>query len=316
MLAWFSSFLGMRWDVGRILLPHAWSSRVPVFSSSLSSHHLVRRGRSFSSSSGVVSSFPGVLSSHRMRVSCGGRRAFLIRPLSHSRMRWGKRRKIGFPAHRFRMPPGFSFLFSSCRLVGASRAVSLSWLPLVAGAGSCGSARWRLVVAEASFVCPAAWRYACPHPLSVVSSASRPSVSYGVSLLVPHVLRAGAAGRACLSRLICSSRAAGRGVRSSSRFSSRGASRWRVVIDDVPVAVAWRACGSRGFVSSHRLVKRGDFGFSSHLGGERMGRGSRHAVSGLVLACLDAVGGWWQCRSRHRRSRLLPIILWLRGVGL
>lgn len=46
----------------------------------------------------------------------------------------------------------------------------------------------------------------------------------------------------------------------------------------------------RGFVSSHRLVERGGFGFSSHLGGERMGGGSRHAVSGPVLACLDAVG--------------------------
>ena len=46
----------------------------------------------------------------------------------------------------------------------------------------------------------------------------------------------------------------------------------------------------RGFVSSHRLVERGGFGFSSHLGGERMGGGSRHAVSEPVLACLDAVG--------------------------
>ena len=92
------------------------------------------------------------------------------------------------------------------------------------------------------------------------------------------------------------------------------ASRGRVVIDDVPVAAARCACGPWGLRLVSRLVERGDFGFSSHLGGGRMGGGSRLAVSGPVLACLDAVGGWWQCRSRHRRSRLLPIVLWLRGV--
>lgn len=41
----------------------------------------------------VASSFPGVLSSHRMRLSCGGRRELRsIRPLHRSRMSWGKRR--------------------------------------------------------------------------------------------------------------------------------------------------------------------------------------------------------------------------------
>lgn len=49
----------------------------------------------------------------------------------------------------------------------------------------------------ASFVHPAAWRCACPHPSPVVSFASRPSVSCGVSLLIPHVLLARAARRAC-----------------------------------------------------------------------------------------------------------------------
>lgn len=54
--------------------------------------------------------------------------------------------------------------------------------------------------------------------------------SYGV---VGH--GAGVSCRASPSRLICSSRAVGRGV----SFSSRGASRGRIGIDDVPVAVAW-----------------------------------------------------------------------------
>ena len=60
---------------------------------------------------------PRVLSSHRWRLSCGGRRSFLIRPLSRSRMSWGKRRRIGFPAHRSRVSLRFSFLVSPCRLV-------------------------------------------------------------------------------------------------------------------------------------------------------------------------------------------------------
>lgn len=119
----------------------------------------------------------------------------------------------------------------------------------------------------------------CPSP----PSASRPFVSYGVSLLVPPCPAgwgggaclliqsgsffscsvacrgAGASCRACPPRLICSSCAFGRGV---SFLVSWCSSRGRVVIDDVPVAVAWRACGSLGFVSSHRLVERGGFGFS------------------------------------------------------
>lgn len=72
-----------------------------------------------------------------------------------------------------------------------SRSLSSSWWSLVAGVGSYGSARWRLVVAEASFVCPAAWQCACPHPSPAVSSASRRVISFIVSLLVSHVLRAG-----------------------------------------------------------------------------------------------------------------------------
>lgn len=178
LLAWFSSFLGMRWDVGRILLPHAWSSRVPVFSSSSSSHHLVRRGRSFSSSSGVVSSFPGVLSSHRMRVSCGGRRAFLIRPLSHSRMSLGKRRKIGFPAHRFRMSPGFSFLVSPCRIAGrlvpyrhrGVRSWRVSGLAVLLIGVSSWPRRHSFVLRRGGVL--------APYPSPVVSFASRLSVSW------------------------------------------------------------------------------------------------------------------------------------------
>lgn len=91
------------------------------------------------------------------------------------------------------------------------------------------------------------------------------------------------------------------------------ASRWRIVIGDLPVAVALHACGSPGLRLVSRLVERGGFGFSYYPRREWIGGGSRLAVSGPVLACLCAVGVG-RCRSHHRSSRLLPIVLWLRGV--
>lgn len=61
----------------------------------------------------------GVLSSHRWRLSCGGRRTLpLISPCVSFLLSWGKRRGIRFLAHRHLMPSGFSFLVSPCRLVG------------------------------------------------------------------------------------------------------------------------------------------------------------------------------------------------------
>lgn len=128
---------------------------------------------------------------------------------------------------------------------------------------SCGPARFCLVGGEASFVCLAeergAWSYSSP----VVSPASRRFVSYSVSLLVPHVLRAGAAGRACPSHLIV--------LLASSGGAFIPVSSWRLVA---------------------RLGERGGFGFSFYPDGERRGCGSRPAVPGPVLACLDAVGEW------------------------
>ena len=127
-----------------------------------------------------------------------------------------------------------------------------------------------------------------------------------------HALRVRAAWRACSSHRVCSSRGGGRcrswcrgvlpclPVSSDLLFSCRRS--WRLVsrLGEHLVGVSSSMmyplrrrgvlAAPRGFVSSHRLVERGGFGFSSHLGGERMGGGSRHAVSEPVLACLDAVG--------------------------
>lgn len=78
-------------------------------------------------------------------------------------------------------------------------------------------------------------------------------------------------------------------VSSASRPSSRGASR---CLSLMPCGLGWRGVLAVFGVAS-RLVSssRGGFGFSFHLGGERMGGGSHPAVPGPVLACLCAVGG-------------------------
>ena len=60
----------------------------------------------------------GVLSSHLGRLSCGGRRALpLISPCVSFSLSWGKRRRMGFFAHRHLMSSGFSFLISPFHLV-------------------------------------------------------------------------------------------------------------------------------------------------------------------------------------------------------
>ena len=142
-----------------------------------------------------------------------------------------------------------------------------------------------------SCVCFAAGRDARSHPLPVVSSASRLMRLVGRLVVASHVLRAWMAWRACSSHCCRSSRAVGCAFVLVSFSRLVGASRRRGVIDGLPVAVAWRACGSRGCVLSHRLVGAWGFGFSSYLGGERMSGCSRLAVSEPVLACLGAVGG-------------------------
>lgn len=139
---------------------------------------------------------------------------------------------------------------------------------------------------------------------SSFASSSRP-------LLVPRLVgrlvacpsySAGWGGVACLlvsSGLLFSCRRAWRS------FSSRGASRWRVVIDDVPVAVAWRACLSRcvvllvpsggAFSFPFRLVVSGSGEASASrfitAGADGRRFPSRRLPGGAVLACLVAVGG-------------------------
>lgn len=192
----------------------------------------------------------------------------------------------------------------------------------------------------ASFVHPAAWRCACPHPSPVVSFASRPSVSCGVSFACSTMPcgfgQHGVLARPIVSVLLvrrglplfrgvlpcllvssdCSSRVVGRGVRSRlvSRLVSHLGRRLVGVSSSMMCPLRWRGClRPRGL----RLVlsyRGAGVGFSSYPLRKWIGGGFRLAVSGAVLACLDAVGGWGQCRSRHRRSRLLPIILWLRSV--
>lgn len=275
-----------------------------------SPHHLVIS----CDGGGSVLIVPVVVPSHRCSLfigggwlSCGGRRAFLIRPSFRSHMSWGKRRRIGLLVHLSLMSLGFSFLFSSCRLVGASRAVSSSWCSLVAMGVSCGSARWRLVVVPGrhSFILRRGGVLALILRLSSRSLLVPPS-RVASRLLVPTMgLRVRAAWRACSSnrvcssrgggvvghgagvscrasqsRLICSSRAVGRGV----SFSSRGASRGRIVIDDVPVAVAWRACGFWGCVSSCRL------GAGACLPLFRRGCGNAVLVIGVPACSLSSYG--------------------------
>ena len=72
-------------------------------------------------------------------------------------------------------------------------------------------------------------------------------------------------------------------------------------------------------VSSWRLVARlegrGGFGFSSYPGDGEWSEVLVSSSRGLAFVCLRCRRGMWRCRSRHRCSRLLPIILWLRGMG-
>lgn len=95
--------------------------------------------------------------------------------------------------------------------ISSRLCVSCRIVVVVVACGGCRVLRFCSLASRrgvASFVCPAAWRCACPHPLPVVSFASRPFVSCVVSLLVPHVLRAAAVGRAYSSHRDHSSRRA------------------------------------------------------------------------------------------------------------
>ena len=210
------------------------------------------------------------------------------------------------------MSPGFSFLVSSCRLV--ERLVPYHRR---------GVRSWRVSGLAVLLVGVSSWRrrhsfflrrggvlvlILClsSRPLLVPPScvASRllvlpcPAGSGSVAcLLVPSCLFFSWGGRCrswCRGVLPCFP------VSSDLLFSCRRS--WRLVsrLGEHLVGVSSSMmyplrrrgvlAAPRGFVSSHRLVERGGFGFSSHLGGERMGGGSRHAVSEPVLACLDAVG--------------------------
>lgn len=266
----------------------------------------------FSSSSGVASSFPRVLSSHRWRLSCGGRRSFLIRPLSRSRMSWGKRRRIGFPAHRSRVSLRFSFLVSPCRLVGSSRAVSSSWCSLVAMGVSCGSARWRLVVVPGrhSFILRRGGVLALILRLSSCSLLVPPSRVASRLLVLP--CPAGSGSVACLLVPSC-------------LFFSWGGGRcrsWcRGVLPCFPVSSdllfscrrSWRSFSSRRGVSS--LVS-----WSGEALASRLILGGSGWAAVLVLPsrarCLLTFmpSGMGRCRSRHRRSNPLLIVLWLWGM--
>lgn len=218
------------------------------------------------------------------------------------------------------MSPGFSFLTHYVRLVlpsrGTSRAVSSSWWSLVAG--GCRVLRFCSLASRrgvASFVCPAAWRCACPHPLPVVSFASRPFVSCVVSLLVPHVLRAAAVGRACSSHRVCSSRGAWLSVvlgrlavivRLISGCSSRVV--WRGV---VPVSLVVSSCRLVA-----RLGERGGFCFSFYPGDCEWSEVLVSSSRGLAFVCLRCRRGMWRCRSHHRCSRLAHRRLFLAPGGI
>ena len=272
-------------------------------SSSSSSHHLARRACSFFIVPVCRFVLPGVVSSHR-----GGYRAAGV--ASHSPF-FSFSYELGKTAQDWISRSSLSgvptLLVPRLALPSrrASRAVSSLWCSPVAGVRSCGSARAASSVGGASFVCLAAWRGACPHHSPVVSSCFSPCVSF--CRLVLRCPAGRIAWRACSSHrgLVVLVLRGGASVLvpcgvSFSRLVV--ASRWRVVIGDLPVAVALHACGSPGLRLVSRLVERGGFGFSFYLGGERMGGGSRPAIP-VDCDCLF----WFrremgQCRSRHRRS--------------
>ena len=162
-------------------------------------------------------------------------------PSSHSRASWGKRRRIRFFAHRLLMSPGFSSFVSLIRLVGSVSCL-ICPSPVDARCDGCvlRVCSWR------SHRRRSVMRSSCGVAACLASSigpssrpASRRFVSWGVSLLVSHILRAWIAWRACPSRRVVP-------LVSSGVSSSRGAGSVRLLV----------------------LSRR-----------ERMGGGSRRAVS-------------------------------------
>lgn len=253
-----------------------------------SSHHLVRRYRlRFHPRHVPVSHRSPWLSlfSSGGRLSCGERRALpiILFPFSY---------ELGKTVHDWIARSSLSdvpWLLVSLLVVpsrGTSRAVSSSWRSLVAGVGSCVSARWRLVMAgrPASVLrrggVLAFILHLSSRPLLVIPSRPSSRCSFPMSFelgrcgvlarLIVAVLLVGRCLSLCRGVLSClpvSSDLLFSCRRVWRSFSSRGASRCGVVVDGLPVAVALRACGSRGCVSSCRLVERGRFGFSFHPGG-------------------------------------------------
>lgn len=152
-----------------------------------------------------------------------------------------------------------------------------------------------------SFACPAAWRRACPHPSLTVSFCFS-----SFRLVSRLVLRCPASrGRVVLARLIVIILLVGRGSwcrDCSFRLLSRRAE---------------RLFPSRRFVSflvsgsGEALVSR----FIPTVSGGAAVLVSSVSGLGRCLLVLMPSGGVGRCRSHHRRSRLFPIILWLRGMG-
>ena len=209
-------------------------------SSSSSCHHLVRRGRSFLSSSCSASSHWCPLFSSEAAIV---RRTESV--ASHQSLRLVLI-ELGKTARNMisRSSSSDALGLLVPRLALSSRGASRALFVIVMVARGEGRVlrsclcSCRLVGGGAE--CPAAWRRACPHPSLTVSFASRRLVSWGVSLLVLRC-PAGFGGEVvfvlpCLpASPNCSSRLVGRGVMfvSSWRlvFSSRGAGRlWLLVL--------------------------------------------------------------------------------------
>lgn len=251
-----------------------------LFSSS-SSHHLVRRVCSFLIVPVCRLVLPGVLSSHRWggyRAKNGGR--CLSSPF-HSHMSWGKWRVMRFLSSSSDVP-GLLVPRLALPSRGASRSLSAI---MVFARGGCPLLRpcpWRLVGSGVSFVCPAAWRCACPHHSPVVSSASCLVVSCGVSLLVPHVLRA--VWRCVLARPI------------------------------VVLLFSWDVAGWGVLPCLLVSLSGGGFGLSFYPVGSGWAAALVLPSRSRCLLVLRYRRGMRQCRSRHRRSchrssRLLSIII-------
>lgn len=169
-------------------------------------------------------------------------------------MSWGKRRRIGFPAHRSRASLGFSFLVSPCRLVErlvpyrrcGVRSWRVSGLVVLLGSISSWMRRHSFILRRGGVL--ALILRLSSRPLLVPPSRGASRCSF------PHVLRAGAAGSAYSSHRGRSSRAAWRGVRSRPVRCLVLVSSWRLVgvSSSVICPLRWRCmlAAPRGCVSS------------------------------------------------------------------